>query len=205
VTRKQNIIDNTPASGFRLATAKEKRLLGKSTKQPYYVTRAAKRIRKGSPVITRDAYTVKLHGMHRRKLAEFRATPEGAAHPVHGHKRPLSEKMAKLLGKRRYNSAKAKAARLKLVREARAAFESDGARIAAQVQASRDEMVAAALRGRRPGRPRDATSWTGFKDQLDEAIGPDTAAAVASRELPWQGRVVDGNWHGLIDALTKHR
>jgi hypothetical protein len=87
--------------------------------------------------------------------------------------------------------------RLKLVREARAAFEADGADIAARVQAERDEMVAAATKRR----SRTAIPWTGFKDQLDGAIGPDSGNAVASRELPSDGRITDGQWHGLIDAL----
>jgi hypothetical protein len=197
MSRVQNIIDNTPAGDWRFATAKEKRLLGKSVKQPYLVRKQAKVIRKGSPVLTVEGYIKKKHGMTRRQLAEFRATAEGATHPEHGYKRPLSEKMAKLLGKRRYNSAKAKAARLELVREARAAFERDGANIVARVQAARVATAATT----RIKRNREAAPWTGFKDQLDNAIGPDTGAAVASRELPWQGRIVDGNWHGLIDAL----
>jgi hypothetical protein len=197
VSRKQNIIDNTPASGWRLATKKEKRLLGKSVEQPYYVTKAAKRIRKGSPVLTRDAYTVKAFGMHRRKLAQVRATPEGAAHPVHGYKRPITGKLAELLQKRRYNSAKAKAARLELVRQARTAFERDGDGLAARVQARRDEIAASATKRR----ARAAVPWTGFKDQLGTAIGPDTGDPVASRELPRGRRIADGNWHAMIDAL----
>jgi hypothetical protein len=199
MTRKQNIVDNTPASGWRLATKKERRLLGKSVKQPYFVLKTAKQIRKGSPVLTRDAFTVKQHGMHRRALAEFRAKPEGAAHLEHGYKRPLSEKMAELLRKRRYGSAKAKAARLKLVRQARAAFEKDGDDIAAAVQARRDEIAASA--SEKVKKRMRAAPWTRFKDQLDTAIGPDTGNPVGSRELPPQGHIADGNWHGMIDAL----
>lgn len=117
----QNIVNNTPAGGWRLAKPKEKVRLGISSKEPFYVRKNVK-VRKGSVFISRDEFTVKAFGLHRRKLAEVHATEEGAAHPRHGYKRPLSEKMRALLRTRR---------RLALVREARRVYERQGAALAA--------------------------------------------------------------------------
>jgi hypothetical protein len=67
----QNIVDNTPASGWRLASRKEKARLGVSLVEPRYV-------RKGIPVrsrsinLTRDEFTKKAFGLNRRQLAAAR-------------------------------------------------------------------------------------------------------------------------------------
>jgi hypothetical protein len=120
----QNIVSNTPAADWKLATKKEKRTLGVSLNQPYYIRKTETRVRKRTIVITRDELTVKKFGMNRRKLAEARATEAGATHPVHGYRRPLTEKMRELLQRRR---------RLKLVRDARRAYERRGNALAASV------------------------------------------------------------------------
>jgi hypothetical protein len=184
----QNIVDNTPATGWRAATEKEKLKLGVSLRQPYYVRTGIKRVRKNTIVITRDEFTVKKFGMHRRKLAEVRATEEGAAHPRYGYKRPPTEKMQALLNSRR---------RLKLVRDARRAYEKRGSKLAAAVETAG---IGRPTKRWPEGRPK--TPWPNFKDQLDRAIGPDTAAVIRSRELGGQRtRIADGNWHAMIDAL----
>jgi hypothetical protein len=152
--------------------------------EPRYVRKGA-RVRKNDPInLTRDEFTKKAFGLHRRKLAEVRATEEGAAHPHYGYKRPLTEKMRELLRVRR---------RLALVREARRVYERRGSALAAKVSRTK----------RWPeGRPR--AHWPNFKDQLDQAIGLDTAAAVESRELGGaKTRIEDGNWHAMIDALKE--
>jgi hypothetical protein len=113
----QNIVDNTPASGWRLATKREKQKLDVNPNEPRYVRKGV-RVRKNDPInLTRDEFTKKAFGLHRRKLAEVRATEEGAAHPRYGYKRPLSEKMRELIRSRR---------RLALVREARRTYERRG-------------------------------------------------------------------------------
>lgn len=176
----RNIIDNTPAGDWSLATKKEKRRLGVSLAQPYYIRKIDRErgVRKRTIHITRDAFTVKKYGLDRRKLAEARAKEGGAAHPRHGYKRPLTAKMRELLNKRR---------RLKLIRESRRSFNRRGNTIAAAAQYTR------------LGRPR---SWSGFKQQLDQAIGPDTAETVASREMgSGKTRIEDGNWHSMIDTM----
>src|ERR1700730_9430494 len=96
----QNIVNNTPASGWRLASSKEKTRLGIASKEPFYVRKNVQ-VRKGSVFLSRDEFTKKSTGLPRRKLAEARATPSGAVHPQHGYKRPLSEKMRGLLNERR--------------------------------------------------------------------------------------------------------
>ena len=184
----QNIVDNTPASGWRLATKLEKHRLGVNLHEPRYVRKGAKLVRKGSINLTRDEFTKKAFGLHRRKLAEARATPEGAAHPRYGYKRPLTTRIRELIEKRR---------RLKLVRDARRAYERQGSALVAAVTHGKPTK-------RWPeGRPRAA--WTNFRDQLAQAIGPDTAAAISSRELGGpRTRIEDGNWHAMIDALKEH-
>lgn len=184
----QNIVNNTPATGWRLAKPKEKTRLGISSKEPFYVHKDV-RVRKGSVFISRDEFTVKAFGLHRRKLAEAWATPEGASHPVHGYKRPggLTEKMRALINERR---------RLALVRAARREYERQGSALAAAVEAERGKPT----KTWPGGRPK--TSWPNFKEQLGEAVGPDTAAPIASRERGGpKTRIADGNWHAMIDAL----
>jgi hypothetical protein len=105
----QNIVDNTPASGWKLATKKQKLALGVNPKEPRYIRKGA-RFHKGAINLTRDEFTKKAFGLHRRKLAETRATEGGATHPVHGYQRPLTEKMRAIINERR---------RLALVRAAR--------------------------------------------------------------------------------------
>jgi hypothetical protein len=178
----QNIVNNTPASGWRLATKREKLRLDVNPDEPRYVRKGV-RVRKNDPInLTRDEFTKKAFGLHRRKLAEVRATPEGAAHPVHGYKRPLTEKMRAVINERR---------RLALVREARRAYQKRG-----------NEWKRKRETARKTGHPKVA--WPNIKEHIDQAIGPDTAAAVESRELGGaKTRIEDGNWHAMIDALKE--
>lgn len=186
----QNIVDNTPASGWQLATKHEKIRLDVNPHEPRYVRKDAKQVRKGSINLTRDEFTKKAYGLHRRKLAEARATEEGAAHPHYGYKRLLTEKLRALINKRR---------RLALVRAARREYERRGAALAARVEAVR-ATLGKPTKTWPEGPPR--TTWPDFKPQLDQAIGPDTAAPVASRELGGpKTRIPDGNWHAMIDTL----
>jgi hypothetical protein len=200
--RAQNIVDNLPASDWRTATAKDKRALGIVSKEPFYVPKHAKIIRKGSAYISRDELTVKKFGLHRRKLAETRATQEGATHPIHGYKRPLTGKMQTLLRERR---------RLKLVREARRVFERHGRQIASKVGAAARVQFPEGLgksgpRGTR-GRMLRGDVKSEFRDLLDQAIGPDTGRPVESREIEATRsgakgtNLSDGVWHQLIDAV----
>lgn len=188
----QNIVDNTPASGWRLATKREKQQLDVNPNEPRYVRKCI-RVRKNDPInLTRDEFTKKAFGLHRRKLAEVRATEEGAAHPRYGYKRPLSEKMRELIRSRR---------RLALVREARRTYERRGSALAAAVAAARGTLGAPTKRW---PEERHRADWPNFKEQLDQAVGPDTAAAVESRELGGaRTRIEDGNWHAMVDALKE--
>jgi hypothetical protein len=143
----------------------------------------------GSIFISRDEFTKKAFGLHRRQLAEARAAPGGAAHPVHGYKRPPTSKLKALFNERR---------RLKLVRAGRRAYERRGAALAAAIETSRGTTKRS--KNWPEGRPK--VLWPNFKNQLDQAIGPDTAAAIESRELGGpKTRIADGNWHALIDAV----
>ena len=53
----QNIVDNTPASGWQLATKHEKIRLDVNPHEPRYVRKDAKQVRKGSINLTRDEFT----------------------------------------------------------------------------------------------------------------------------------------------------
>jgi hypothetical protein len=186
----QNIVNNTPAFGWRLATKREKLKLDVNPNEPRYVRKGV-RVRKNDTInLTRDEFTKKAFGLHRRKLAEARATEEGAAHPRYGYKRPLTQKLRALFNENR---------RLKLVRDARRAYERRGSSLAAAMASARGTHTKPTKRWPE-GRPK--VPWTNFKSQLDEAIGPDTAAAIAGRELRGaKTRIEDGNWHAMIDAL----
>src|ERR1700730_125394 len=99
--------------------------------------------------------------------------------------------MRELLQKRR---------RLKLVRNARRAYERRGDALAASVAVVQGVLRTTQSKDLPEGRTR--VVWPHFKEQLDRAIGPDTAAAVESRELGGpKTRIEDGNWHWMIDAL----
>ena len=102
----QNIVANTPASGWTLATAKQKQILDVNPKEPRYIRKGVK-FHKGAINLTRDEFTKKAFGLHRRKLAEARAAPaiegrlSGAEHPVYGYKRRLTAKVKALINERR--------------------------------------------------------------------------------------------------------
>jgi hypothetical protein len=176
----QNIVKNTPASGWRLATLPEKLRLRVSIKVPRYV-RKDTIIRKGSISLSRDELTLKKFGLNRRQLVKARAAKGGALHPVYGYQSPRLRHLG-------------------LIREARREYEERGEALAEAINASRAKRSEELRhRARKQGL---SAPWLRFKEALDKAIGPDTGASVASRELGGaETRIEDGNWHALIDAL----
>jgi hypothetical protein len=191
----RNIIKNTPASGWHLATLSEKLRLRVPIKVPRYV-RNDTIVRKGSVSLSRDEFTVKKFGLNRRQLVKVRAEKGGTSHPVYGYQTP---------GLRH----------LGLIREARREYEAYGDALQVALNATRakhhEEMVQRVHKRGRNVKEGVLAPWLRFGEFLDKAIGPDTGTPVVSRELTGTGwltgadgkrtRIEDGEWHALIDAL----